>query len=83
MSKPDNKIYDIIFDVRDGKLKPEEAYHEMIKNFDEVGCFTIHDIEDAYNTGRAHGKNNNILTVDDIKRAYMFANNTLRHVKFE
>lgn len=80
--KQQDQLKNIIEQAKEGKITYETAFKGMIKIFDEIGCFTVEDIELVYEMGRNAGKKKNVFAAKEIGEAFLRANKLFFHLKY-
>lgn len=74
------KQLELLKKVASGELKPEHVQSELKILYTNSGTFTIDDIEEVYNIGRAHQKNKSTITSKDIAEAWLNADSSHRNI---
>lgn len=81
--KQQDQLKIIIEQVKEGRIIYEDAFKQMIKIFDKIGCFTVDDIELVYMMGRKAGKKKKAFTEKEVGEAFLKANKLFFHLKWE
>lgn len=74
---------ELLTKVANGELTPEKAQAELWNLFSVMGSFSIDDIKEVYNIGRAHELNGSDCTATEIGNAWLKADDWNRNIKWE
>lgn len=74
---------ELLTKVAKGEIAPEKAQNELWNLFSVMGSFSIDDIKDVYNIGRAHEINKSDCTATEIGEAWLKADELNRNIKWE
>ena len=81
--KQQDQLKIIIEQAKEGRIIYEDAFKQMIKIFDKIGCFTVDDIELVYMMGRKVGKKKKAFTESRLVKHFLKANKLFFHLKWE
>ena len=74
---------ELLTKVATGELSPKDAQTELLNLFSVMGSFSIDDIKEVYNIGRAHELNGSDCTATNIGETWLKADDWNRDIKWE